>query len=76
MPNFDILKQRVSHTMCARCRKPFKAGHRALPAYIILNPNTRNPQTKEMCAEMSAEFEFVHASCADPFLDGAIVLTA
>ncbi len=71
----DILKQRVPHTTCARCRKDFKAGDRVLPAYIVLNPNTRNPQTRELAAEMAGEFEFVHASCADPSLEGRAILT-
>lgn len=70
----DICKQRVSHTTCARCRKGFQAGDRIMPAYIVLNPNTRNPETKELAAEMSGEFEFVHAACADPSLEGRIVI--
>lgn len=71
----DILRPRVSHTTCARCRKPFKAGDRALIAYIIKNPNTRDPQTQELAIEMTGEFEFVHASCVDPSLDGKAILT-
>ena len=73
--NLDILKPRVSHTTCARCRKQFKAGDRALPAYIIKNPNTRDPQTQELSIEMTGEFEFCHASCVDPSLDGRLVVT-
>lgn len=62
--------------MCARCRKQFKAGDRAFPAYIIKNPNTRDPHTQELAIEMTGEFEFVHASCMDPALDGkAIIIT-
>ena len=71
----DILHPRVPHTTCARCRKPFKAGDRALPAYIIKNPNTRDPQTQELAIEMTGEFEFCHASCVDPMLDGRLVVT-
>jgi hypothetical protein len=73
--DFDILKQRVPHTTCARCRKKFKAGDRVMPAHIIFNPNARDPQTQEMGIHMSGEFEFVHASCADPVLDGRILVT-
>lgn len=74
--SLDILKQRVAHTMCARCRKLFKAGDRMTPAYIVKNPNTRNPETKQLAAEIADEFEFVHASCADPTLEGGIVITS
>jgi hypothetical protein len=71
----DVLHQRVAHTTCARCRKNFKAGDRMCIAYIVCNPNTRHPQTKEQVAELSEEFEFVHASCADPSLDGKMIIT-
>lgn len=74
MPGLDILKQRVPHTTCARCRKPFKAGDRMTPAYIVKNPNARNPETRELAAELSGEFEFVHASCGDPALDGRVLV--
>lgn len=74
MPGLDVLRPRVSHTMCARCRKLFKAGDRILMAYIIKNPNTRDPQTQELSIEMTGEFEFVHASCVDPSLDGKAIL--
>lgn len=71
----DVLRPRVSHTTCARCRKKFKAGDRAMPAYIIKNPDTRDPQTQELAIEMTGEFEFVHASCLDPSLDGKVIVT-
>ena len=45
------------------------------PAYIVKNPNTRDPATRQqLSAEPAAEFEFVHASCADPALEGRIVI--
>lgn len=74
--SLDVLRQRVSHTTCAKCRKAFKAGDRIIPAYIVLNPDTRNPTTQELAAEMSGEFEFVHASCVDPSLEGRVLVTA
>jgi hypothetical protein len=70
-----VFNQRVSHTTCARCRKMFKAGDRITPAHIILNPNTRDPQTQELGIQMSGEFEFVHASCIDPSLEGSLLVT-
>jgi hypothetical protein len=51
------------------------AGDRMVIAYIIMNPNTRNPQTKELAAEVGEEFEFVHASCGDPSLEGKVIIT-
>ena len=74
--NLDVLSPRVSHTTCARCRKLFKAGDRTIPAYIIKNPNARDPQTRELSIELSGEFEFVHASCLDPTLEGGRILLA
>jgi hypothetical protein len=47
-----------------------------MPAYIVLNPNTRNPSTKELSAELAGDFEFTHASCVDPSLDGKVILTS
>jgi hypothetical protein len=75
VPNLEILKQRVPHTTCARCRKLFRAGDRMAPAYIVKNPNARDPATQQLSAEIAAEFEFVHASCADPMLDGKVIIT-
>ena len=46
-----------------------------MPAHIIKNPNTRDPQTQELAIEMTGEFEFVHASCLDPSLDGKVIIT-
>lgn len=76
MGGFDVLKQRVPHTTCARCRKNFKAGDRMLIAHIVKNPNVRHPQTREQVAELSDEFEFVHASCSDTSLDGKLIVGA
>lgn len=70
----DVLRQRVDHTTCARCRKRFKAGDRVLTAMIIKNPDARDPATKMRAAEMSGEFELVHASCADTALDGKLII--
>ncbi len=71
----DILRQRVPLSTCARCRKDIKPGDRVLPAYIVKNAKVRHPETKELVSEMSGEFEFVHASCSDPTLDGKVILT-
>ncbi len=74
MPTLDILHQRVDHTTCARCRKKFKAGDRAIMAMIIKNPDGRDPVTKMRGAEMADEFELVHASCSDTALDGKLII--
>jgi hypothetical protein len=70
----DLLHQRVDHTTCARCRKKFKAGDRVLAAMIILDPDTRDPISKMRSAQMSNDFELVHAACADPTLEGGKVI--
>lgn len=70
----DILNQRVDHTTCARCRKKFKAGDRVLAAMIVKNPDARDPATSMRAAEMSGEFEMVHASCTDTALDGKLII--
>lgn len=76
MPPLDVMRQRVPLDTCARCRKKFLPGMRAMPAYIIEATNVRHPETKELVSQLSGEFEFVHASCVDPYLDGkAILLT-
>lgn len=74
MANLDALRQRVSHTTCARCRKLFAAGDRVMQAYIVLNPDTRHPTTRERVAEFAEEFEFVHAACHDPSLEGRLLV--
>ena len=76
MTSLDILKQRVPHTTCAKCRKNFKAGDRVTIAHIVLNPNIRDPATQSMSMQIAPEFEFVHASCVDTALDGRLVVTA
>jgi hypothetical protein len=72
--SLDILNQRVDHTVCARCRKKFKAGDRSLTAMIIKNPDARDPVTRLRAAEMSGAFELVHASCGDTALDGKLII--
>ena len=71
----DILRQRVALDTCARCRKKFKPGDRAMPAYIVLATNVRHPETKHLVSQMSEEFEFVHAVCVDPSLDGKLIIS-
>lgn len=72
--SLDVCQQRVPLSQCARCRKAFKPGDRALPAYIVLGVNVRHPETKELVSQLSGDFEFVHAACADPSLEGRLVL--
>lgn len=68
------LQQRIPATSCAKCRRPFGPGDRAMMVFIVqkagLNP--RNP--REMGVMVGEEFEMAHAQCDDPRLDGTIVL--
>lgn len=70
----DVMRQRVALDVCARCRKKLSPGMRVMPAYILEATNVRHPETKELVSKMSGEFEFVHASCVDPYLDGKTIL--
>ena len=74
MGDLDIMRQRVPLDTCARCRKKIKAGERVMPAYIVVKSAVRHPETKELVSEMSGEFEFIHGSCIDPYLDGKTLL--
>ncbi len=69
------MQQRVALDTCARCRKKIEAGMRVLPAYIVVASNVRHPETKHLVSQLSGDFEFVHASCTDPYLDGKMILT-
>jgi len=67
----DVLQKRVADNVCARCRKKIQPGHRVQGAYIVTNPNARNPnKITEKGIELGVDCEFVHCDCADPFLDG------
>lgn len=75
MANLDVMKQRVGLDTCARCRVKISPGMRVLPAYIVEATNVRHPESKNLVSQLSGDFEFVHASCADPFLDGKLIIT-
>lgn len=65
-------RQRVSITVCAKCRKTFAPGDRVSPAYIVQGIG-RNPDTKSIETMMNGEFELVHVSCIDTQLEGKIL---
>lgn len=70
------LQKRVDDNVCAACRKPLLAGHRVTPAYILLDPNARNPERiTERGLELGADHEFCHLRCSDPYLDGKRIIT-
>ena len=67
----EIIQKKVDDNVCARCRKPILIGHRILPAYIVCNPNARNPnKLTERGLELGTDCEFVHTACDDPYLNG------
>lgn len=74
MSDLDVMRQRVGLDVCASCRKALQPGDRVMPAYIVVKTKVRHPETKELVSEMSGEFEFIHATCMDPRLDGKIIL--
>lgn len=66
-------EQHVGTDKCARCRKEFKPGDRAVQVLIIVK-TMRNPKVAwEKGAMLSPDFELAHLSCADPGLDGSII---
>lgn len=75
MSNQDLtnerLSKRVSDSVCAACRRPFQAGDRLMPTFIVLAidvPNPENITAKSL--ELNCEMEFVHCRCEDRALDG------
>ena len=66
------LRQHTATTTCARCHRMFQPGERVMPAYIVQKV-ARNPTGREMGAFLGDDFELVHASCADPGLEGKII---
>lgn len=66
--------QRVSTAQCARCRKDFGPGDRVVQV-LIIEKTARNPKAAwERGSMLSPEFELAHVACADPSLDGKIIL--
>jgi len=73
--SFDILRQRVPVTTCARCRKQFVPGDRVVTAMIVQKVG-RNPGSKELGAMIGEDFELVHADCRDRSLAGNLGILA
>jgi hypothetical protein len=71
MPN---LQQKTPTTTCAVCHKFFNAGDRVITVFIVQKVG-RNMETQDMGAWLGEDFELVHAACADPALDGNVLLT-
>lgn len=68
----DVLKQRVSATTCARCRKLLSPGDRVQMAMIVQGIG-RNPSTKSIDALIGEEFELAHIDCKDTSLSGKLI---
>lgn len=75
--NDPRMQKRVDDNVCASCRRPLQPGHRVMPAYILLDPNARNPgRITERGLELGTDYEFAHVRCEDPFLDGKLIVSA
>ena len=71
--NPDIQK-RVPDNVCASCRKPILSGHRIQAAYIVVDPDARNPnRITEKGLQLGIDNEFTHVKCDDPYLRGKLV---
>ena len=66
------LHPRHDSSICAKCRKPFKAGERVIVVHIVMKSGF-NPANRETGAWLSEEFELAHAMCDNPGLDGQII---
>lgn len=67
------LHQRTASSECAKCHKPLVPGDRVVCVNIVHHVS-RNPATRDIGAWMAEEFEVAHASCADPGLEGKLIL--
>lgn len=67
-----VLHPRHGTNICAKCRKPFKAGDRAMMVHIIMQTGF-NGSTREVGSWFSEEFELAHAMCDNPALEGQII---
>ena len=67
------LNQKVPTTLCAVCRKFFNPGDRVITVFIVQKTG-HNMETKDMGAWIGADFELMHASCADPSLEGNVII--
>jgi hypothetical protein len=73
----QLVQKRVPDGICARCRRKFHIGDRISWAFILINPDARNPnRVTERGLELGTDTEFVHADCSDPQLTGKYAGTA
>jgi len=65
---------RCNGDTCIKCRRKFVRGDRVQIVNIIekVGPSPSNP--REVGSWFSGEFEIQHSNCADPSLDGTIIL--
>lgn len=61
------LRAHVDSTVCAKCRKDVKPGHRVTIAYIVQTTGI-DPGTLRKGTTMGSEYEVAHIDCRDPFL--------
>lgn len=67
-------EQRVSTAQCARCRKDFSPGDRVVQL-LIVEKVAKNPMAAwERGAMLCPDFELAHLSCADPGLNGMVLV--
>jgi hypothetical protein len=67
----QLVQKRVPDNTCARCRRKFQIGDRLTWAFILINPDARNPnRITERGLELGTDTEFAHVDCTDPTLSG------
>ena len=68
------LQQRTTTTTCAVCHKLFSPGDRVVTIFIVQKIG-HNMETQDMGAWLGENFELAHAVCADPGLEGNLIIT-
>lgn len=66
---------RTNGDTCVLCRRKFGRGDRVQIVNIIEKVGSHPNNPREVGAWFSGEFELQHSNCADPGLDGTIILT-
>jgi hypothetical protein len=69
-----VIYPRTDGSTCIKCRRKFERGDRVLIVNIIEKIGRDPSNPREVGSWFSGEFEVQHSNCADPSLDGTIIL--
>jgi hypothetical protein len=60
---------------CVKCKHKFKAGDRVQMIYIVQGIGHAPHNQRELGAMLGEDFEMGHLECADPTLNGTVILS-